>query len=288
MNFLNWAISIRILLLIIYPAISLQSKSYENLAYFLKMGQVETAVFAKGGHSGNCITMTLFNRTTDSLYIRIEPGRRLISKEFETQDILIVKENLICLTPKGTINADITGFCCQSSFKSPMKNEEFEAGIIEDYPLKAISEYISTGHFDNDVIQSAIWVLSDNHKIASICTGGIPENNNLVKKVAEIKQIQIPWYCITYQKNDSLVFSNKHILIRGDIHYYVKQYCTISIVIKSEKTGVMTYIAKDLPYQQGNYTYPLEQSVINWPKGKYELLVLEDNTNLVLKKDIEL
>src|SRR6186713_1439308 len=55
-----------------------------------------------GGHQENCMTLNFQNLTSDSIFIRLEPGRRLIAKDSIYQDILIVKENNIIISPLAT------------------------------------------------------------------------------------------------------------------------------------------------------------------------------------------
>lgn len=288
MNILNWTINITLIIFTASYAIHSNSKTYEALDVHLRQENIEAKAISKGGHTGDCILLSLMNKTFDSLYIRVEPGRRLISEEFETQDILIVKEELICLGPKETKTVTLNGYCCQSSLKSPHKEEEFSIGIMEDKPLVELAEFINFGEYSKGAIQSAIWVISNNHKIASVCAGDNENDKKLRRRVAEITEKPDPWYCIKYEEQDSVVFSDKHTLITGDFSYYIKHYCTIDIVIRNNKSGLLTILANDIPYQMGHYTYNLEQLIIGWPKGKYELLVIEDNSNYILKKEIEL
>jgi hypothetical protein len=268
--------------------INSEAKTYINIATLLNQNAIEARVLSHGGHTAECISVWLANKLSDSLFIRVEPGRRLISINIETQDILIVKEELICLGPKETKTLTLNGYCCQSSLKSPHKEEEFSIGIMEDKPLVELAEFINFGEYSKGAIQSAIWVISNNHKIASVCAGDNENDKKLRRRVAEITERLDPWYCIKYEEQDSVVFSDKHTLITGDFSYYIKHYCTIDIVIRNNKSGLLTILANDIPYQMGHYTYNLEQLIIGWPKGKYELLVIEDNSNYILKKEIEL
>ena len=147
-----------------------------------------------------------------------------------------------------------------------------------------LAEVINQNNFPKDAIQNAVWVLSDNHSMASIHSEKLEEIDLLRRTVAKIKGIVLPWYSITYEKDSTQLFSNKAERIFGNFDYYINKNVMVSINVRSTKGRLMATLITSEAQDPGKHDYKLNLNVKNWPKGDYDICVYEDYSNLNFKK----
>lgn len=278
------------LIIMVIIMLSLSNTNTSNSREFLSMSnQIENHKLAvditgKGGHQENCLSFTLKNRTSDTLFIKLEPGRRIVCEDSSYQDIFIVKEKLIILPPLVSLTTDGYGFCCRASKGSPARNSKFNIGYMAPAGWVELAEVINQNSFPSNAVQNAIWVLSDNHSIASIHHEKMEEIELLRSTVAKIKGIILPWYTITYEKDTAMLFSERPEKLYGKINYYTNKNAIISINIRSPKGRLMATPVPEETMDPGNHEYKLNLNIKGWPKGDYDICVYEDYSNLNFKK----
>lgn len=279
-----------ILILIMVLMLSLSNTNISNSREFLPISkQMESHKLAleitgKGGYQENCLNLKLKNQTPDTLFVKLEPGRRIVCEDSSYQDIFIVKEKLIILPPLASLTAEGYGFCCRASKGSPPKNARFNIGYMAPAGWIELAEVINRNNFPSNAVQNAVWVLSDNHPIASIHHEKMEEIELLRQTVAKIKGITLPWYSITYEKDTALLFSERPERIYGKFDYYTNKNTIISINIRSTKGRLMATLVPEETKNPGNHEYKLDLEIKGWPKGDYDICVYEDYSNLNFKK----
>ena len=254
----------------------------------LKNRDIATAITSKGGHSEECINLNIKNLKDDTLYILIEPGRRIVSYDSTYQDILILKTFEITLAPLASIMISGYGFCCQSTNGSPITGTKFNIGFMSPKTWIRLAKFIDKNNFPPDAIQHAVWVLSDNHPISSIHNEKPEVVHELKKLIADIKNLELPWYSLTFANDTSRLFSNRPDKLWGKIDYVVKNTAVISINVRKSNGTVVKTLLKQTAKGPGSYTYNINLSVINWPKGDYSIYVIEEYSNINTKKNFRL
>jgi hypothetical protein len=273
-------LSILLLLLFYLPSFGSNMLSIEEAQ---QKGIIDLQIRALGGYTGYCVEIKMSNRSAEDQKIKIEAGRRLISENESKQDILIVKEMIVWLPVNAKDSVAVYGFCCQSANKSPFKGDLFNVGYMASDDLIELAKFIDENKFDDVEINMAVWTLSDNHHPASVCSAKNSNSKLLLGKIAEIKKIDMPWYCIRYAADDSLLFSHDHEYLSGTFEFSVKHYSTVSIQIRTKSGRLIKVLSDDAIYDAGEYVYHLNQKVKKWPKGEYEILIFEDRSNLISK-----
>lgn len=262
------------------PIISIEEAYLKN--------KIQLEIKSKGEHKGNSVSITSKNISNEPIILHLEYGRRIICNDSSMQDLLIVKEQLITLTPNETKINDAFAFCCESTNRSPEKDIKFSVGKMAPPEWIKLAEVINKNNFPIDAIQHAIWVLSNNHEIASVHSDKMDDVYELRKTLAEIKGIELPWYNIYYLKDTSSLFSGKHYLLKGNIHYFKKNNGITSIQIRDKNGRIMNALVKNSSQGPGNYSYHVNLNIKGWPKGEYQILVFEDNSQLIFKKSFTL
>ena len=260
------------------------SEKFTSIEKYIENNKLKAEIKGIGGYQESCLDISLKNNTPDTLFILLEPGRRIVCEDSTMQDIFIVKERRIILPPLASTKTDGYGFCCRASKRSPQKNINFKIGYMAPPDWIVLAEVINQNNFPKDAIQNAVWVLSDNHSMASIHSEKLEEIDLLRRTVAKIKGIVLPWYSITYEKDSTQLFSNKAERIFGNFDYYINKNVMVSINVRSTKGRLMATLITSEAQDPGKHDYKLNLNVKNWPKGDYDICVYEDYSNLNFKK----
>lgn len=257
---------------------------FVSVSKVIESNKVTAQIVGVGGYQESCLSFDLKNTTPDTLFLMLEPGRRVVSEDSSLQDILIVKERKFILPPFASLKVDGYGFCCRATKGSPQKNSKFNIGYMAPPGWVELAEVVNQNNFPAIAVQHAVWVLSDNHSIASIHYEKMAEIDLLRRTVAKIKGIELPWYSIDYVKDTAQLFSNKPEKVYGDFEYYLNRNSIVSINIRSAKGRLMTTLLEGEAQDPGKHVVKLNSNVKNWPKGEYDICVYEDYSNLNLRK----
>jgi hypothetical protein len=259
------------------------AKEYVSIEKLLNEHKISLDIKGTGGHQENCIAFDIKNLTKDTIYLLIEQGRRFVSGDSDLQDILLVRKHEFAAPPLASIHRIGYGFCCEASMKSPGAGSLFKIGFMTPKEWIKVLDVINAYDFEAGAIQSAVWVLSDNHDISSVYSKNEENMKRLRTILAKVKGIEVPWYSVSYKQDTALVFTNQHLKVWGDIDYQIKHNSMVSVVVRSLDGMVMETLIEDMPVNPGFYTYKMELPIHDWPKGEYEINIL-DNSNLLIKK----
>ena len=283
-----FALSLMLVLLIAFFSLSFhpnnssedKGDAFISIETLVKSGKLKAQAKSNGGHHGHCINISLENKSGETLGIFIEPGRRLMSYDSLSQDILIVKSRKLILSPGEKKTVDVFGFCCESDKSSPEKGETFSIGSMAPAEWVEIATLIDTNNFPESALQSAVWVVSNNHEISSVHHGNLEEINLLRKHLAKVKGVEVPWYSKTYVEEEDRLFSNNPDKFYGKLEYYLRNNAMVTILVRNKSGNIMKQLVKAAAQGPGKYAYNVELDVKDWPKGDYEVYVYEDYSNL--------
>jgi hypothetical protein len=259
-----------------------------TLETLLDTGFVKTKISSLGGHQEDCIEIRLTNISDNHFYLKLEPGRRLVSLDTSIQDIFIVKERIIACAPDEEIEFSGYGFCCQSSHSSPYKEAVFSSGYMEDEKWIKIAEVINAHDFPPFVIQSAVWILSDNHSFSSLHADDMESILPLRLALAEELEVEMPWYTLTYVQDTTVLFTDRPKTVTGSFDFVLRNNSFVSVNVRKSSGELMTTLLRSTPKNPGTYTQRIQLNVRDWPKGRYEVQVIEDNSNIIDRRKFEL
>lgn len=250
-----------------------------TLEELLKNKLVDVNGIGLGGYQGECVQLEIKNNSPSELSIKIEAGRRLDNMNASQQDILIVKEHIFNLKAGAIENINVRGFCCQSTNHAPNNKSIFTAGFMETGNLLSIATYINNNYNSLDLaaIQSAVWVFSNNQNPGGIIANKSENILGLKKEVARLLEIEIPWYDIYYEKNDSMPFSDKAYSLKGEIIYHLPHTGWMTMVVRNKNGRLYHKFTNDGHIYSGRYTYDVDINIKGWPKGSYAIEVYLDN-----------
>ncbi|NOQ75479.1 MAG: hypothetical protein GQ574_25950 [Crocinitomix sp.] len=267
-----------------YANVTFNTASIEKL---VQEGKVHVQIKGLGGHSEECVSFTLSNRTSDSLFGYVEPGRRLISDNSKEQDILIVKALDFALAANESKTVNGFGFCCQSNNSGPGVESGFSLGKMTDDNWQTLAQKVNEGDYPPSAIQNAVWVLSDGHDIRSIPAFGDVNTQGLRQSVADMLGIEIPWYSFLYAEDSTRIFSGVANRLFAEVVYSVPRRTMMSGQIHDEN-GNLVYNFKSYHTSKGEHKYNIDVALDNFPEGEYTFTLLEDFGIMNLQKKFRL
>ena len=253
-------------------------EKYTSIETHIDNKKLEAEIRGTGGAQENCIELDLTNATADTLSVRLEPGRRLVSRDTTVQDILIVKERKQVLNPSANQKIAGYGFCCQSHKGGPDTSTKYGIGRMAPESWQNLITEINKHDFPVSAVQDAIWCLSNDKPISSIHHDDLDSIKTLRGIVADIKGEKIPWYSVTYEEDTTMVTTNKPENVHGKLDYYLTNNAKVTINVTDKHGRLIRTLVKEKPLGQGEYTYHLQLDVKDWPEGKYRVFVYANRT----------
>lgn len=264
-------------------AFNIDTNKYKSVETLIAQNAVNIQFEGLGGHSGECVKMIYSNTNNHPVYMWIEGGRRLKSEDNSLQDLFLIENKVLALLPGSTGEVKLKGFCCQASNGGPGEGSAFTVGEMAPPLWVKMANYIEDKALSDDVIQSAVWVLSDSIALSSI-SGSDEASILLKKKVANWLGIELPWWSIAYEKIPNQVFSNRPNLLFGDVDFYVNTHCVVAVVIKDPYGKNLAWPMQEKAMSPGEYTFKLKQDILGWEKGRYTLNIFQDRRTMIKQK----
>ncbi|MES2760600.1 MAG: hypothetical protein V4677_00265 [Bacteroidota bacterium] len=255
--------------------------SLENAA---KLNLLKFKIKGTGTHQGKCLNMQLESSCPDSLWLTLEAGCRLDSKNESEQDILVTQEQIFVLGGFQKANAKVIGYCCQASNHTPQRNTDFTIDKPTDKNLVSLARYLNYHRTDEQTTQTAVWCVSNGRPLASI-----PKINAALRAfVAGIRNEELPWYEVEYNQSvNNVMASQQAKKVFGYIDYKIQQSGKMKIELRDSKGRLMINISDQKDVAQGEHEFWFEMCVSHYPKGKYYLHFLSDN-GPVTKKEFQI
>lgn len=260
----------------------------ESIQKLIETGKVKALFRSTGGHQEYCIEIKVKNTSGQAVTVDIEPGRRLEADTVSDQDMLIVKDQTFTLASGQTFTGKVFAFCCQKKDRSPAKGHSFKVGAMASAALVKLAQFISKNNLSSSAVQNSIWVLSDKHNLSSVHEGDRQENAELRRLTAELAGIKMPWYYINYKEVPGMVFSDKASTLSGKIDYTLSAATSVTMIVKNTNGMIIRILLENKAQNPGKQVVPISFPVSGLSKGKYQILVLDDNTNILHSREFEL
>ena len=152
-----------------------EEKDEKTLEEAVEDGDVELS--SKGCFSGDCIKITIHNRGTRGLVVRIRPGDVLLSRDESEQDLAVTRAQNIYVPPGGTVTlGGLFTVCVELDRHGPSSERIYDVtdwlGGITDRPnLVALQQLLAhPGRYsarEFSPLQSATWALTDGSSVDS-------------------------------------------------------------------------------------------------------------------------
>lgn len=253
----------------------------------LASGQIQIAINGTATFNAQCISFDLTNKTSDTLCVVLESGKKLSSNSSTKEDEFVLKSKVVCIPPHQTL-IEAGHVLFYQNPNNSIINEDPASKELTIEKWQKLSKVIEECDFPINAIQAAIWCITDNHPVSSIQTSDMKNIQKLRRIVSEIQKDELPWYYISYYEDTSAIYSNKYKNVIGNIEFYVQSSTIITINIRNKNDDVMATLINESNVGPGNHKFSVNASVSLWPKGEYTVYVYEDYSKVIARKTFEL
>jgi hypothetical protein len=266
---------------------SLYCENILNIEDAARKGYIRLVIKAKGGHTGDVISMRVKNLTSESLSLRVEAGRRLDSQNQDEQDLLVTREERFALGGKQEKTYTIYGMCCQAHNHSPATNSVYSVGKMADSSLIKLAQFISDNkYFSNFTAQEAVWTVSDNNSLAGI-NGEKEVTEKLQKFVSVLTGRPIPAYRIHYKQQGDDDAMGRAVHVEGVFSYSLNINNKVSIGIYNSEGKLVQSLMNLEPHEDGDYKLSYKVNTTKLPAGTYYTRMMT-NGEVMKEEKIEL
>lgn len=242
-----------------------------SLVELLEQGRIELTPRGIGGHSGECLKVDVKNRSAKAIRTSIPAGWVFVSEVEDVQDLIVVREEAIALAPNGRTTVTCRAFCCEASNSGPGEDEVFRKGRLASEKLATFARFVDSLGYDDGIVQSAIWVLSDGHDIGSVGALDSSANDTLRNKLSALSGQPAPRYSVRYAEDERMACSGRPASISRVVSVARGVPDRLTIVVRSDAGRLIDVIQQRMPIEAGRAQVPVELNVLNWPKGRYAI-----------------
>lgn len=228
-----------------------------------------------------CLVATLKNNTNQPMNVLVEPGRRFIADTARCQDLFNVKSHYVTIAPNSKKDVNIRSYCCESDNAAPLTEMNYSVGYMAPDKWVKLASFIDKNDFPNIAVQHAVWVMSNNHDIAGVDCGDREQTLALRKMLCDLTGKEMPWTTVQYKQDSTVVFTGVVNHIRGDIQYYVRYNCPVTIILTDNYGRLIKTLMEPTIHGIGRYTFTLDLDVSDYPSGNYEVRIYEDEAILL-------
>lgn len=267
-----------------------KAESTLALSEAVKNGKVNVKLTGLGGHSGKCVSMTIENKSGKSTSFILRAGEIMNSEDEGEQDLLVVHDQDIPLAVGQKKKVQLEGFCCQLHNASPGSGSGFKLGKQAGDNLKKLCGWLKGKPIPYDVLQEAVWCLSDGNSPTNI---SVPDDSpqaepvkQLRKFVCELTKQNDPWYSTPQQRliNEERQIESNPVEVYGDIEYTIQNTTHVAGEVRNEKNEVVVKMGEAQPLPPGTFTYFFHIKVAGYPKGHYHVLLKAGNVQIMDKE----
>jgi hypothetical protein len=236
----------------------------------IKKGYLTLTASGNGGHSGECLSLKLENKTRKKLEVQIPAGQIFEAGDSSLQNLMIGKEEIYAIEPGRNRIAKLFGFCVEATDGSPGVGSEFSLGKMADGHLLKMAQYLSENNLhQNSSAQYAVWAVSDADRLEGIGDPG------LTKFTADLLGKPMPEYHIQYQQPQDRLLPGQPanwreaMSMNGLFYYTLERDQKVDFGLYNESGQLVHTLFKNRVQKKGYHKFRFEFEIRGLPKGKY-------------------
>ncbi len=234
-----------------------------------------------GGYCDKSLTLQLTNNSRDSLKVDIQPGLIFRPEDSSYQDLVVLGNEHIDLTPDKTSDISLQTFCGKSYAHCPFPKQNYHFLKIGDSNLVRTLKYVLANNIPIRLAQNGVWFFTNHHSLAAIYSYDYPrESEDFAKYIAGIMKMKMPDYFIQYKienRPGQAVISRKQTKLYAQMHWSASDgFRNMHLVVFNKNGSVYKNIEADQIIDKLGYTVKVEFDPRRDPQGTYYVKVFDD------------
>ena len=228
-----------------------------------------------GGYNGECISISVNNISSLTQSLEIEPGYIFASQDSGAQNLMVVEEYTMAVSPNQTKTLKLYTMCIEHNDYSPAEGNIFVFSGKATGALAELANMIAKNNYHNSTSQSAVWAITDQSPLEDIFAMDTVMARNLAKLVSHSTGRPMP---AVIPVKEHYIYS-----IRMDMVYHFSKPTKVSLICYDEDGKIVKEYYKNRIIYAGIYisTFGINRRD---EKGKKFIFKLMDDKGNVLKE----
>ena len=244
----------------------------------VKQKLISADIKGNGGYSGNCLKLAIKNLGNKSISISIPAGTMFKPSDDGAQNILVPKDQIFVLAGSENKNSLVRGFCCEATDHAPSKDMSFAISKNTNPKMVQLINFVKTKSYADNILQDAIWCVSNNHEITDIYAPNMEVIKPLRDELCKITGQKDEWYSTPkeHKVDEDGNISHETIQVSGQIKFKALANGKVHNEIYDSENKVLVKNPNSFEVIPGNIEYGFDIKVKGWKKGTYYVKVFEN------------
>jgi hypothetical protein len=263
--------------LIILSALLLPKTPIYTLEEALKKGLVEMQSLQMDADDELHLQVRNLTKRKD-FKVRFTSGLQFSSQDTSEQDQVLLYNRTFLVKAGKQINPGFATFCTQASKRGAGSGSTF---LLKEKPsaeLSQLAQYLSKYRDSEHTLQSAVWIISDDHDLRGLHHDDPQKRLALLKYMSQLTGKPIPGYTVRYEmpRAGEVAFSAKAISIHSEHKFRLEEDAKISCSIFNEAGEEVQKVFENMQQRRGYNRFGVTLEAKDLPKGKYVSRVFKD------------
>jgi hypothetical protein len=150
-----------------------------------------------GGHSGECVSLQLQNHSLRPMTLLLPAGTVFEPADGDDQSLVVPVERQLALSGRASEMLPAAAFCTEMGDASPAEESGFALARTANPLLDSLFGYLAAHPelaSNADVLQNAIWAITDHTDVGSIFADGQPEVAAFREWICKLTGRENVWY----------------------------------------------------------------------------------------------
>jgi hypothetical protein len=246
--------------------------------------KIEIVIIPTGGHSGNCINIEVKNLTNKALNLEMAPGTVFFPENEEEQILVTTNDLMLALEKEQKKKIKVFAYCTEASNRCPSVTSKFQLATTPNAALNKLTHFLdSLKALDENMIQNAIWCLTDSHSVSNVYTNDPKVSKALRSYLCAATGQKDTWYStrrdISVDRENRIVSTPKE--IKGDISFQTAEAVELQGVVKDSVGNVIYTNPNKTVCPAGKIRFEFKLKIDGWKPGNYSVVYTNNGKEIL-------
>lgn len=230
-----------------------------------------------GQFSGTAIQAVVRNTSGGPIRTRIPAGWVFHSVDEGVQDLMVVRNEEFVLSSGASKTIQCRAFCIEGPMRGPEDGEPYRAGGMGSPPLVSVARAVAAGDYPDELVQSAVWAVSNGYSIAGMGAMDSTTNDTLRMLTSRLSGQPPPRYAMRFAEEEGRACSGRPSAILRDFVMTVSAGAEFTAVVVNAAGHIVCTLEERTLLEPGRHARHFEVPVLDWPAGRYAIHAFTTN-----------
>jgi len=245
-----------------------------------------------GGHSGDCVALHIQNHSMRPMTLSLPAGTVFEPANGEDQSLVVPVERQLALSGRSSETLPATAFCTEMGDASPAEEGGFALGRTANPLLDSLFGYLALHPSlasEHNVLQNAIWAITDNSDVGSIYAEGQPEVTKFREWICKLTGRENVWYntVLDTRLDEERRIVRTAVSVQGQVMLNRRESLTLQGHVENEQGEVVWSFERANRLPAGTLRFRFSLEVEGWQSGGYAL-VYKSGTEEIIRQEFRI